>query len=341
MPQPQNVLSKVEKLNTAQQLMAMIIHPPELMWCWMKRIAVSSVRNQNISHIIALTLDDMSVMNMAILSWTVHTEYLLQKLQQHTTNNPKVNMPDWVQGTTMKIETVKANPGHSPTIKDIVAQVIMIHVEVTLDHSTRMDTATTGAAHDDLTQPTEVRATDLAMTHHTSHITDYPNIEAFQVINPDITGDHIHDHPTNLQDIEVCWSDSYSSRVRRSSHPKKNMKVKTEDPHSDYYSSNDHFSKSGGDSDPFKLIEPSLCSDSYELVGLPSNDQVMVALITDCPMITAHPGKCYKALIDSGAAISLIRYSMYQTIDRSFKTPIQATKTKLNTADGQQWWHWE
>ena len=54
----------------------------------------------------------------------------------------------------------------------------------------------------------------------------------------------------------------------------------------------------------------------------------------DCPTITVHAGKCYKPLIDSGAAISLIRYSTYQTIDHSFKTPIQTTTTRLNTADG-------
>ena len=53
----------------------------------------------------------------------------------------------------------------------------------------------------------------------------------------------------------------------------------------------------------------------------------------DCPTIMVHAGKCYKALIDLGAAISLIRYSTYQTIDNSFKTPMQATTTKLNTAD--------
>ena len=40
-----------------------------------------------------------------------------------------------------------------------------------------------------------------------------------------------------------------------------------------------------------------------------------------------------KALIDSGAAISLIRYSMYQLTDNSFKTPTQPTNTKLNTMD--------
>ena len=53
----------------------------------------------------------------------------------------------------------------------------------------------------------------------------------------------------------------------------------------------------------------------------------------DCPTITVHTRKHYKALIDSGASISLIRYSTYQLIDNSFKTPIQPTTTKLNTAD--------
>ena len=54
----------------------------------------------------------------------------------------------------------------------------------------------------------------------------------------------------------------------------------------------------------------------------------------DCPTITVHARKHYKALIDSGAAISLIRYSTYQLIGNSFKTSIQPTTTKLNTADG-------
>ena len=56
----------------------------------------------------------------------------------------------------------------------------------------------------------------------------------------------------------------------------------------------------------------------------------------DCPTITFHAGKCYKALINSGAAISLIRYSTYQHIDNSFKTPIHPTTAKLNTANGSQ-----
>ena len=53
----------------------------------------------------------------------------------------------------------------------------------------------------------------------------------------------------------------------------------------------------------------------------------------DFPTITVHAGKCYKALIDSGAAISLLRYSMYRLIDDSFKTPIQPTTARLHTVD--------
>ena len=62
-------------------------------------------------------------------------------------------------------------------------------------------------------------------------------------------------------------------------------------------------------------------------------EAITVACIIDCPTITVHAGKCYKALIDLGAAISLIRYSTYQHIDNGFKMPIQPTTAKLNTAD--------
>ena len=54
----------------------------------------------------------------------------------------------------------------------------------------------------------------------------------------------------------------------------------------------------------------------------------------DCPTITVHARKHYKVLIDSGAAISIIRYSTYQLIYDSFKTSTQPTTTTLNTADG-------
>ena len=51
-------------------------------------------------------------------------------------------------------------------------------------------------------------------------------------------------------------------------------------------------------------------------------------------MVTVHAGKCYQALIDSGATISLIRHSTYKQIEDCYKTPIQPTSAKLNTADG-------
>ena len=63
-------------------------------------------------------------------------------------------------------------------------------------------------------------------------------------------------------------------------------------------------------------------------------ETITVACIMDCPTITLHAGKCYRALINSGAIIMLLRYSAYKNIGDSFKTPIQPTTVKLNTADG-------
>ena len=51
--------------------------------------------------------------------------------------------------------------------------------------------------------------------------------------------------------------------------------------------------------------------------GLATQEPITVTLIMDCTTITVHTEKCYKALIDSGAAMSLIRYSTYQLIDDS------------------------
>ena len=169
----------------------------------MMKIAVSSVKNQDISHDIVLTLGAMTAMNMVTLSWTVHTEYLLQELQQHITNHTRVTTPNQDQGTIVKIETDKANPDHSLILGDITARVIMIHIEATLDHNTGIDAATTGAVHDDLIQPTEDATTHLTVTLHTGHIADHPNIKAPHVIDPKITVDHIHNHPIDLPDMNL------------------------------------------------------------------------------------------------------------------------------------------
>ena len=63
-------------------------------------------------------------------------------------------------------------------------------------------------------------------------------------------------------------------------------------------------------------------------------EAITVAFTMAFPTITVHAGKYYRELIDSGAEISLLWYSTYQHIDNSFKTPIQPTMVKLNTADG-------
>ena len=59
-----------------------------------------------------------------------------------------------------------------------------------------------------------------------------------------------------------------------------------------------------------------------------------IALVKNCPTITVHAGKCYKPLIDSGAAIFLVRYSTYQNIDDNLKTAIHSTLIHLNAVDG-------
>ena len=73
----------------------------------------------------------------------------------------------------------------------------------------------------------------------------------------------------------------------------------------------------------------------YPMNGGPlAQEAITVACIMDCPTITVHTGKHYKALSDSGAPISLLHYSTYLHIEDSFKTPIQPTTARLNTADG-------
>ena len=67
--------------------------------------------------------------------------------------------------------------------------------------------------------------------------------------------------------------------------------------------------------------------------GPNAQEALTMACIMECPTITVHVGKNYKALIDSGAPISLLHHSTYQHIEDSFKTPIQPTTAKLNTTN--------
>ena len=76
----------------------------------------------------------------------------------------------------------------------------MIPIEAALDHSTGIDAATMGAAHNDLcSNLIEATAIVLTVTHHINHIANHPHIEALLVIDPEIAVGHIHHHPTDLQ----------------------------------------------------------------------------------------------------------------------------------------------
>ena len=79
----------------------------------------------------------------------------------------------------------------------------MIHTEAAHGHNTRINAATTGAAHNAHAPPIEVTAINLTVTHHIYHIADHPHIEVLQLTTPEIIVDHAHDHPTNLQG-ETC-----------------------------------------------------------------------------------------------------------------------------------------
>ena len=72
-------------------------------------------------------------------------------------------------------------------------------MEATLDHNTGIDAATTEAAHDDVTQPTEDTVTHYTVTHCTGHMTDHPYITTPCVMNAEITVGYTHEHPTDLQ----------------------------------------------------------------------------------------------------------------------------------------------
>ena len=147
-------------------------------------------------------------------------------------------MQDQVQDPTMKRGTGKVDPDHNLSFADITAQVIMIHTEAIQGHNSGINTATTVAAHDTHTPPTEVTAINLAMTYHINHITDHPHKEVPQLTTPEITVDHAHNHPTTLQ------GRTHTDQVPISADHEKDPGVKIKDPHTDYYSSDEHSSDS-------------------------------------------------------------------------------------------------
>ena len=79
------------------------------------------------------------------------------------------------------------------------------------------------------------------------------------------------------------------------------------------------------------LIPPSSEEDEW---GGHSPNHCVIGLISDCPTVTVHVGKRFKALIDSGAALSLVCTSVYSMIKDCYKTKIVPAAVNLKTADG-------
>ena len=99
----------------------------------------------------------------------------------------------------MRTGTGKAIKSLSHNFTDTTAQVIMIHIEATLDHDTGIIIFITGLTHNTPIPHAGVIAIDLAMTLHIDHTADHPCTEAHHT-TPEIEACCIHDHPTNPHD---------------------------------------------------------------------------------------------------------------------------------------------
>ena len=195
-----DTISEVEKLNAAQKLTAMII--PHSTVNVMSNEEDCCFQCQKLGHITWHCPHNKCYKCDKYGHIVMDCPHKIPPsgTQQLTTNLTEVTMPDQVWGITMKIGTDEVDPDHTPTTKDITAWAIAIHIQAALGHYIRKDTTTTGVAHDDLTQSTEVTATTigLTVTHHIDHITVLHNIKALQATDPEITVGHIHDHLTDL-----------------------------------------------------------------------------------------------------------------------------------------------
>ena len=83
----------------------------------------------------------------------------------------------------------------------------------------------------------------------------------------------------------------------------------------------------------FQLLGTSPSSDD-DGSGRNSSNHYNIGLVSDCPTVTVHAGKRFKALIDFGAALLLVRTRIYNMIEDWYKTKILPAAVHLKTADG-------
>ena len=149
----------------------------------------------------------------------------------------------------MKTEEAETDLNPSQNTAGITAQSGIDLTEITQGHKDGTETTNAEAVQGDPTQHTGDTVTGHTMTHHIGHITDHPHIAAFWVINPEVVVGHIHDHPTYLWGMNQADQVHTPAGHEEGHTPKKNMKVKIKDLHTDYYSSDDHSSSSGEESE--------------------------------------------------------------------------------------------
>ena len=68
--------------------------------------------------------------------------------------------------------------------------------------------------------------------------------------------------------------------------------------------------------------------------GHSSNTHYNTGHVSDCPTVTVHGGKRFKALIDSRVALSLVHTHVYNMIMDCYKTKILPAAVHLKAADG-------
>ena len=238
-------------------------------------------------------------------------------------------MPGQAPYTAMRTGTGKVILGHNHIFTDTAAQVVMTHIEAILGHDIGIIATTQGVALNAQVPHTGDIAIDCGMTHHIAPLQIFCTqklliiplqrlkslmfISILQILKMRFTLVTLA-----LQQItkQTTSKEEHQSQNRRSTHgllqfwwPFQQLRR--------------------GDRS-FKLNEPSSSSDSHEQGELTTLEPVTVVLIMDCPTITFHTGKHYKAPIDSGATISLIRYSTYQLIDDRFKNSCSTNHHYIN-----------
>ena len=157
--------------------------------------------------------------------------------KHHQSKSHKDHHTSLVSKTAMRTGIGEVIPGHSHISTATAAQVIMIHIEAIPDHDIRIITTTPEAVQDAPVPHTGTTAIDLSATHHINHTIGHAHTEAHPHTTPEIEVAHVHVHPTGHQDkIQV------GTTCTPANHTTKNTRVKIEDPHTDYYSSDDHSS---------------------------------------------------------------------------------------------------